>query len=328
MKKTNSEAPSIIRIKRKRNEESLQALCIEQAENTDEKIQGSLSSTNKKRKVIFRLKRVDSAKKYEEAPVLKSTEQDHLFLFENQRETLGNAKSEVSQEALNPEVNDLLQEYLQQQQQEKHQNKINNDDQEYVFDVYFKEEINDDEDTFVFDKSTMGYIKIIDDPLVPEEETDISDLNALSDDQDSNEEDYYQNDYPEDEDDDRSILFGSDVSDQDSVIEDPNYTRDILVSSSGLINGDYDQAYSRMSNTGDFLDAINNEGGRTSDEYEYLESDAEYGADQEDFSPPHVADGDFEDFPRNQFFATDQDDPLAIHRDKVMYKLQKMINKK
>jgi len=62
----------------------------------------------------------------------------------------------------------------------------------------------------------------------------------------------------------------------------------------------------------------------SSDDAAYYFTDEEDAVSDGDAT--HDLSGEFS-FPRNQFFATDQDDPMAVYRDKIMYNLEKQIKK-
>ena len=80
------------------------------------------------------------------------------------------------------------------------------------------EKIHDDEVARYNNEKNIGFVKIIEHidlvfmkKVIP--------MKPVRDDEDSNDENYYQNDYPEDEDDDRSILFGSEGEDIAALVK-------------------------------------------------------------------------------------------------------------
>lgn len=195
---------------------------------------------------------------------------------------------------------------------------------DYVYDIYYREMVPEDE--FVFDEATVGYIKIIEDngDLIPEEDED-ADSQRLSDDEDSNEETYYQNDYPEDEDDDRSVLFSSEEGElnvnRGSVDEDESSS--ILQTPGSLENDmfaetELDPLFERYAETVNMLDSME---GTESNDNEY-EEDA--WNDTQDLSENEDSAARFK---RHNFFPNDSDDPLALHRDKIFNQLQEMIDR-
>lgn len=218
-----------------------------------------------------------------------------------------------------------------------------NVDSGYVYDVYIKEEINDEYD-FENNFSNVAYLKIVEDgALVYDEE--VTD-DKFSDDEDSNEEDYYRNDYPEDEDDDRSVLFGDEYDEGEETYYGGRRNSGAFDEiEAEQINDyvDYDDfsenmgRYSNNLNSGNFLDSINKnpynsmlKNGELITDEDSSDDAAYYFTDEEDAvsdgDATHDLSGEFS-FPRNQFFATDQDDPMAVYRDKIMYNLEKQIKK-
>lgn len=164
-------------------------------------------------------------------------------------------------------------------------------------------------------KSQIGYIKFFND----DDEFNMSESSferdAYSDNEDSNAEDYYQNDYPEDEDADidedihngykETELENEEVNDLFDYVQQNNVT---LVDNSYKSDEDADYVY-----------------GQDGDEYDDFDDDDDdddYDIDNEldDF------DNDINGFERQHFFDGDSEDELAIHRDKIFSKLQKMVD--
>lgn len=78
----------------------------------------------------------------------------------------------------------------------------------YVYDVYYRDKAIHDENIKL--GSNIGIIKFADEDLsLLSDKEELSDAARVSDDEDSNAEDFYQNDYPEDEDDDKGIVIGN-----------------------------------------------------------------------------------------------------------------------
>lgn len=199
---------------------------------------------------------------------------------------------------------------------------------DYVYDIYHLEKVTDDELT-VYREGNVGFVKIVNRwvDLVPDEDSDPA--RGPSDDEDSNEEDYYQNDYPEDEDDDRSILFGSEGEDV-AADETTNHIQDLLDSELMLSTegneirsreqGEYAELFSQLGNSGNILNSLNAMNFVDLDDNEGDEKALEYdGFDSEDDD-----EGNYE---RNVFFQADEHDPLAVHRDRIFGKLQRMVDK-
>ena len=210
----------------------------------------------------------------------------------------------------------------------------------YVYDVYVKEEITDEYD-FESAFSNIAYLKIIEDgALVYDEE--VTD-DKFSDDEDSNEEDYYRNDYPEDEDDDRSVIFGDEYEEAEGTFYGGRRDSGAFDEIDAEQMNDYVSyddftenmgKYSNNLNSGNFLDSINRNpydsilknGAIINDEDEERSDDPAYYFTDEDDDATHDLSGEF-NFPRNKFFSTDQDDPVAVYRDKIMYNLEKKIKR-
>ncbi|CUS22091.1 LAQU0S04e07998g1_1 [Lachancea quebecensis] len=321
-------APEIIRVKRKREEDSVQALLIQE------------DKPSKRGKFVFKLaKTVESGLSTQiqelNTPLLKLSddgEARHFILEQRKRKREG--------QELPAEISEMLNDYLSLgsnsavpqrprklkrpggRRSEPEQDTKALPSLDYVYDIYYREVVPEDE--FVFDESTVGYIKIVEDSgdLIPEEEDDENSV-ALSDDEDSNEEAYYRNDYPEDEDDDRSVLFGSD----DGVA--PAATRKYAESDASEETG-VESAPSHVAMLGDeetdllyqkFAGAPNVL--QAADTY-FDSADERSGVSDEEFEEDH----DIVDFTQHSFFPTDAEDPLAIHRDRIFARLERMIEKR
>lgn len=344
-----------IRVKRRRDEDSVQALLLEEERNA------------KKGKFVFKLsKTVELETPDVNSPLLKLSNENNdkkmVYVLERERER--QAASEL-QEELPDSIAEMLNDYLKIKEKDSPEHKKRKASRkhsksytapilpptDYVYDVYVKQTIPEDEEEFVFDKSTIGYIRIVEHngDMIPEEEVD-PEKTMLTDDEDSNEEDYYQNDYPEDEDDDRSIFIGSDEDRTDS--EDIVYLDELNDELDQNYNVDGEQANETTNDNGDEFDALFQNYGESSnllsslnannyvdldyDDDDHADSDNDNGKYDGDFvnlkpeaDDDHDTGMDVDDqtFKRNYFFPTDKDDEDAIHRDRIFGKLQKMIDK-
>lgn len=132
----------------------------------------------------------------------------------------------------------------------------------------------------------------------------------VSDDEDSNAEDFYKNDYPEDEDD-----HTTDIDSSDAELEQltESLHKEASVKSPKLQEG-FDELYD------EFYDDIN--GDSNADFLASLNQDDE---GEEDDAMDYESD-ESEQYKRQNFFPDEEDDELAKHRDKIFSKLQKMIN--
>lgn len=349
--------PEYIRLKRRRDEDSVQTLLLD-----EEQLKKS-----KKARYIFKLSKTvgssDELNKEESiTPLLKVAEDHRHFVLEQTRKRTRDDAERSSNENrappstdqdLPPEITQMVDSYLKLHGNEdeattkkrkpsrkhfsgKAAEVVHLPSLDFVYDVYHLEEVPEDEYKQYKD-SNVGFIKIVDKhgDLLPDEESD-SDKQFLSDEEDSNDENYYRNDYPEDEDDDRSILFGSEgeeIADLEQEFfeqrDNDEYERPELTDSADIIrpkmaNNDttesYDEVFAKLQGSSNILRSINDSN--------FIDLDHPY--EEEDDG----SDGEFEYFeeeeeiPRNQFFPTDKDDPLAIHRDKIFHQLQKMIEKK
>ncbi|KAI5956051.1 hypothetical protein KGF57_003537 [Candida theae] len=205
-------------------------------------------------------------------------------------------------------------------------NDDDNEDNQYVYDVY---QLTDAEPltTANHPSAQIGYIRFFNDDESDNDDSNIFDSTqqeaddlrkpgVLTDDEDSNAESFYQNDYPSDEDAEGLQELNS--------FEDEFDKLNIGGGGDGDEDGhvaDGDEGY------------VPHDGiGWNGEEYfDYGDVERFMGFDEEDDDDDDDEDdgGDEEDYPvkRNQFFKSDVNDPLALHRDKIFGKLEKMINK-
>lgn len=161
---------------------------------------------------------------------------------------------------------------------------------DYVYDIYHLESVPEKEFDVYKQESDVGFVKIVyaNLDLVPDEDSDTA-QKRLSDDEDSNEENYYQNDYPEDEDDDRSILFGSEG--EDLAVEET-----LTV---GQADG-YEDLFNRLGENNNILSSLN--------AMNFIDLDADEGPSPSD---------------REQ---DPDEDPMVAYRDRIFGDLQRMID--
>ena len=156
----------------------------------------------------------------------------------------------------------------------------------------------------------------------------------ISDDEDSNDENFYRNDYPEDEDsgyDDDSPDF---LSDMESMgINEPSDDQDdefvILNDKRRFSKTDFLRSEGVQSlNVEDFRGIRNQIDETYGDNEDDLDDDDEFGNQIDDAIDEAMDDNSSytESFTRNEFFSTDRDDPIAIHRDRIFGKLQNMLD--
>ncbi|KAK6458377.1 uncharacterized protein RJT20DRAFT_31306 [Scheffersomyces xylosifermentans] len=182
---------------------------------------------------------------------------------------------------------------------------------EYVYDVY---QLTSTEPltTANHPQSQIGYIRFFDDDDDNFYDTDEDELNkptVFSDDEDSNAEDFYQNDYPSDEDAgafSETNSLGNEDEDEDEEDDIENSNADPLAE---FVEDDEEGGNFELQD-----DEIEDYG-----DMSYLAEDDYYDGDQ------LLAEDDY-NFKRNHFFEGDEDDEMAIHRDRIFGKLEKMIN--
>lgn len=184
---------------------------------------------------------------------------------------------------------------------------IEDEKSEYVYDVY---QLSSTEPmtTANHPQSQIGYIRFFDEEneLYQSDDENNKTDKLVSDDEDSNAESFYQNDYPSDED---AGAYSDTYTEEEIEI--------VQIHSNQIDNGSEGFEY------------INSHNMKADEGYEDLYEDFYDGNDDIDFLPDDQYNRDDEDeFERNHFFEGEEDDELAIHRDKIFGKLQKMINEK
>ncbi|SCU90636.1 LAMI_0E02960g1_1 [Lachancea mirantina] len=311
-------APEIIRVKRKRNGDSVHALFLED----DHKA--------KRGRYVFKLAKTVERESLGNdkdgfSPLLKTTNDGS-----NRHFVLEQEKRKLESEELPIPISEMLDDYLTLHKDSKanrlpKRKRLHNGKNagsletsepttlDYVYDIYYREYISEDE--YVFDEKTVGYIRIVEESgsVIPEE-ADVDESGLLSDDQDSNEETFYQNDYPEDEDDDRSIDFG-----------DSDGSREVPAEVEEGESDHFETLFEQFDGHSDILDFVNARD-ELHDQHNYDEGD--YGESDNFENSDIVASGfNTASFRRNMFFPGDIDDPLAIHRDRIFNKLETMIKK-
>lgn len=176
------------------------------------------------------------------------------------------------------------------------------EESEYVYDVY-QLTTTEPRTSANHPQSRIGYVRFFDDSdneLYQSE--DDNDLNAFTDDEDSNAEDFYQNDYPSDED---ANINNNEVFSQFNQLEE----EDANPLDESAEEDEYEHLFARHEGgDGDGLNLLEDDNYRTED-----------------------ADGEEEEtteYERKTFFKSDKDDELAIYRDQIFGKLDKMIESK
>lgn len=172
-------------------------------------------------------------------------------------------------------------------------------DLEYVYDVYYRDRAVHE----TWEKEKIGYIKFEEDKgdLLGDDES----VKVLSDDEDSNAEDFYKNDYPDDED-DYSDGEGKSESSIEVLAESMHQSQQLSNNETSLQE---DQIYLDEDEFEELYDELYDEDGNGPSDF----------LDNDNFD-------EVNEYPRQNFFPGEEDDELAQHRDKIFGKLQKMID--
>ncbi|ODV82274.1 DUF1762-domain-containing protein [Suhomyces tanzawaensis NRRL Y-17324] len=307
--------PQILRIKRKRTQDPLQALILEGRDPKRSKPSTPIASRytspvhtprppspNEVAKRFYKLSRTDALTTGEEQSVIDSVlrvaggeeDDDSSAPVRKSRKRKFIIPQNQSQEdaEIPNELSDMVNSYLNVNEDEngsRRKKRIRNkvpenegsepsgvqEDSDYVYDVYLLSN-NEPMTTANHPQAQIGYIRFFDDEdlLYVSDEEDNKPV-VLSDDEDSNAEDFYQNDYPSDED-----------------------------------AGVYSDSHEIVDDEAELANELNE------DDYDY------------DYEGSYLAEDNFDDtdFKRNKFFESDEHDPMAIHRDRIFGKLEKMIN--
>ncbi|EGV61504.1 hypothetical protein PSN45_000178 [Yamadazyma tenuis] len=301
------EPPTILRIKRKRGQDPLQALILEERQSvkrskpTSPVSSGAMTPIEEPANFYFKLTRTDNSHDLDDASVVAS-----LLAETSASQTTRSfviPKRQTEEDMVIPhELSDMVEDFMisnnstTPQRRKRHTSVAPAphssvpDEDEYVYDVYQLATITDQNHP----KSQIGYIKFFEDDDELNGSEDSVDQALYSDHEDSNAEDYYQNDYPEDEDADIGDDIHNDYGDTALDLE-PDQVNELY---------DYVQVHNA-----DLLD----DGYVSADDEDYVFSEEEDDSESEEFS-------------RQKFFDGESDDELAIHRDKIFDQLQRMIN--
>lgn len=312
----------MLRIKRKRGQDPLQALILEDIQGVKRSKPSSPISSGTRTPVIeellnfyFKLTRTDDTTLGHDEQVLAT------ILAETSQTESRNfviPKKQTEEDVVVPhELSDMVSDFVLSNsdvgssRKKRHGSTLATnvttapiDDDEYVYDVYQLSTTTDENHP----KSQIGYIKFFEDD---EEEFNGSepsvDKLAFSDNEDSNAEDYYQNDYPDDEDAD----IQEDVHDE--------YEETGLELEAEQLNDLYDYMLQNDVKLVDNYDSA--------DDADYVFNDEdEDDDDSEDYAYDSYDDEHDTEFKRQNFFADESEDELATHRDKIFGKLQRMID--
>mmetsp|Transcript_9166 Transcript_9166/g.11453 ORF Transcript_9166/g.11453 Transcript_9166/m.11453 type:complete len:360 (-) Transcript_9166:642-1721(-) len=178
---------------------------------------------------------------------------------------------------------------------------------DYVYDVY---QLSSTEPmtTANHPQSQIGYIRFFDEEndLYQSDEEHDKTNNMFSDDEDSNAESFYQNDYPSDE--DAGAYSDTYTEEEIEIIQHQDGRDGQEIEGYEYISSEAKQEESFEDLYDDFYDGDNDIDFLADDQYQNIDNDQE--------------------FERNHFFENEEEDELAIHRDIIFGKLQKMINER
>lgn len=301
MERTKDAPPQILRIKRRRGSDPLQALVLDQQRSTKKQRKDTQKGSDN-----FYFKLTRSGEKLS---------QDESVILSVLSEAIGSSKNEETKEfvylrnqkeedtIIPNELTDMVSSFLSiNQEKSAHSGagELAASNSDYVYDVYQLTCI-EPFTTQDLEKSKIGYIKFFndEDSLLQSDDENDADKQEDLDDEDSNAESYYQNDYPSDED-------AGGIDDEESAndlyeeFDDRGYQYHDDES-----NADFDNLYDDIYGDDGYHEAI-----------DFL-SDGE--------SSGYSSQNQFE---RNHFFEGEEDDELAIHRDAIFGKLQRMIDER
>lgn len=195
------------------------------------------------------------------------------------------------------------------------------DENQYVYDVY---QLTDAEPltTANHPLAQIGYIRFFNDDdsdnndskIFDSTQQDMDELkkpSVLTDDEDSNAESFYQNDYPSDEDAEGLQELNSFEDEFDKL---------------NLGNGEEEGGNGGVDEDAGYVphDGIGWDG---EEYFDYGDVERFMGLDEDgDDDEEDEENDDDHEIKRNQFFKSDVDDPLALHRDKIFGKLERMID--
>lgn len=370
---SHHEPPKILRIKRKRGQDPLQALILEERHPAKKSKPSSpissgivtpIETPNEQKNVYFALTRTDDSTTIDDSVVQSvlsesirnednvnnrkrkfiipkhQTEEDAIipnelsdmlssFLYVNQSEEPkrkrrirgGISSNELQTNEIsfssNNEINNIINNH------ESNNNDDDDDDQlsEYVYDVY---QISSEPLTNAnHPQSQIGYIRFFDsedNDLYQSDDDDDPTRKIYSDEEDSNAESFYQNDYPSDEDADglsENILNSDNEEIERNENDDDDDDDDI---GPVIIQGPEEEEgyeylrgdeYTNSENFDDLYDDFFDENDGTNN-VNFLNEDQ----------------GMNDDYERQNFFPNEKDDELAKHRDRIFANLQRMIDEK
>lgn len=329
-----TEPPQILRIKRKRGQDPLQALILADRQPPAKRSKPSSPISSKPttpkpeppKNWYFQLSRTDNASQGTDQDILASVLSEAVASGDDRQFII--PKKQTEEDAVIPhELADMVDSFLNvdtdaSKRRKRRGGKLTSEAEndsgdhnaeeelanEYVFDVY-KLSSTEPITNANFPHSQIGYIKFFDDDeydLMQSDDDKKSDGAVFSDDEDSNAESFYQNDYPEDED---AGALSETFDDEDSNEEIGPVILESAEAAEGhaYFNGDFQ----KEGQYDDLYDEFFDENGDQN--VNFLEDD--YYQNEETFE-------------RQKFFNDEEEDDLALHRDRIFGKLQRMIDER
>lgn len=294
--------PNVLRVKRKRGQDPLQALVLENVPASKRSKQNT--PANSRPGTPLRTTPTSGGSSYYLLALAGTSELAGDAVFSVLAEDVGALrkrkfylpKSLWEDPAVPDELSDMVQSFLDvngSENNSSHKRRTRNRKEnaensapveipsEYVYDTYH---LSEPMTSANHPQSQIGYVRFFDEEndLYQSDEEDDTAHKVYSDDEDSNAESFYQNDYPSDED--------AEGLDPEVILQDGEEAPDEL--------GNTDELY------GNFF----------------------HGDDSPVNFVEDGSESEHEQFERQRFFAHDEDDEVALHRDKIFGKLQRMID--
>ncbi|CUM53842.1 uncharacterized protein AC631_00236 [Debaryomyces fabryi] len=355
------EPPQILRIKRKRGQDPLQALILEDnnaAKRSKPSSPASSTIIDKNKNFYFTLTRTDEFGAINEEAVIESIlseapsvgEAGSSILDKEAGKKVENSsggrkrkfiipKKQTEEDAYIPnELADMVSSLLTSKDnmnssQRKRRNRkgisaSNLEESPVIPDIETENKLNvvdiEEKSDYVYDvyqlsstepmttanhpQSQIGYIRFFDEEndLYQSDEENEKTNNLFSDDEDSNAESFYQNDYPSDE--DAGAYSDTYTEEEIEVIQLQDGQDGQEIEGYEYINSEAKSEEGFEDLYDDFYDGDNNINFLADDQYQNIDNDQE--------------------FERNHFFENEEEDDLAIHRDIIFGKLKKMIDER
>lgn len=336
--------PTILRIKRKRTQDPLQALILEDRNRAKRSKPSSPTSSailtppepQETKNLYFALTRTDESTQIDDQAIQSVLSEAAKSPSKSKRKFII-PKRQIEEDVYIPnELSDMVSSLLMSSSEQpvrkrrirgRRQSSVGEESRptaplppkaavqeslvysDYVYDVYqlsSTEPLTDANHP----QSQIGYIRFFEDEdteLNQSDDDNDASRRLYSDDEDSNAESFYQNDYPSDE--DAGVYSETYSSDEDDL-------GPVIVQDAAAKEG---YEYLQGNELGEYVQRDGN------DEFDDLYDDF---YDEEGGKIDFLGDDKFEteSFERQNFFEGEEDDELAIHRDRIFGKLQRIID--